>query len=332
MKLIVQIPCLNEEQTLPITVRDIPRQIEGVDEIEILVIDDGSVDRTAEVAKSIGVDHLVRFTNNKGLAKAFMAGLDASLRLGADIIVNTDADNQYNGQDIPKLIEPILDGKADIVIGDRQTDTISHFSFIKRKLQKLGSWAVRWASNTDIPDTTSGFRAYSREAALRMNVISKFTYTLETIIQAGKKNLAITHVPIRTNEKLRESRLFLSIWQYLKKSMGTIVRIYAMFEPLKTFFYVGAAIFSLGLLISLRFLYYYFTTPGSRHIQSLILAAVLFIIGFQIIVIGLVADLISGNRRLIEDILYRLRKLELKEENKEKTESPTDDSKSTYPD
>lgn len=318
MKVIVQIPCLNEEKTLPITVQDIPRQIDGIDEVEILIIDDGSTDRTVEVAEEIDVDHIVKFTNNKGLAKAFTAGLDACLKLGADIIVNTDGDNQYKGQDIPKLVKPILEGKADMVVGDRQVDTIPHFSFLKKRLQKLGSSVVRRFSDTNVSDTTSGFRAYNREAAMRMNIISDFTYTLETIIQAGKKNIAVTDVPIGTNEKLRESRLFTSIRKYIKRSVGTIVRIYAMFEPLKTFSYVGGAVFLLGLLISLRFLYFYFTGSGAGHVQSLILAAVLFIIGFQVMVIGLVADLISGNRKLIEDSLYRIRKLELSSEDKEK--------------
>ena len=318
MKLMIQIPCLNEEQTLPVTIKDIPRQIDGVDEVEVLIIDDGSTDHTVDVAKENGVDHVVKFTNNKGLAKAFTAGLDACLKLGADIIVNTDGDNQYNGQDIPKLIKPILDGKADMVIGDRRTDNIAHFSFLKKRLQKLGSWAVRRVSGTDIADTTSGFRALNREAALKTNVVSDFTYTLETIIQAGKKNIAVTHVPIETNEKLRESRLFSSIRKYMQRSATTIIRIYAMFEPLKTFSYVGGAVFLLGLLISLRFLYFYFTSSGQGHVQSLILAAVLFIIGFQIMVIGLVADLISGNRKLIEDSLYRIRKLELLSGNKSK--------------
>jgi len=318
MKLMIQIPCLNEEQTLPVTIKDIPRQIDGVDEVEVLIIDDGSTDHTVDVAKENGVDHVVKFTNNKGLAKAFTAGLDACLKLGADIIVNTDGDNQYNGQDIPKLIKPILDGKADMVIGDRRTDNIAHFSFLKKRLQKLGSWAVRRVSGTDIADTTSGFRALNREAALKTNVVSDFTYTLETIIQAGKKNIAVTHVPIETNEKLRESRLFSSIRKYMQRSAATIIRIYAMFEPLKTFSYVGGSVFLLGFLISLRFLYFYFIGSGQGHVQSLILAAVLFIIGFQIMVIGLVADLISGNRKLIEDSLYRIRKLELLSGNKSK--------------
>ena len=321
MKLVVQIPCLNEEETLPLTVRDIPREIAGVDKVEILVVDDGSTDRTSEVAKELGVDYIVSFSNTQGLAKVFMAGLDASLKLGADIIVNTDADNQYKGEDIAKLIRPIVEGRADMVVGDRVTDTIEHFSTMKKILQKMGSWVVRQVSNTEIPDATSGFRAYSKEAALKMNVISEFTYTLETIIQAGKKNIAIDHVPIRTNEPLRKSRLYSNILGYIKRSISTILRIYTMYEPLKTFFYIGGSVFSAGLIVSFRFLYFYLIGSGAGHIQSLILAAVLMILGFQIIVIGLVADLISANRRLIEDNLYRTRKLELflgKTKDKEK--------------
>jgi len=317
VKLIVQIPCLNEEETLPLTVKDIPRQIDGIDEVEILVINDGSTDRTVEVAREIGVNHIISFTKNKGLAKGFMAGLDACLRFGADIIVNTDADNQYCGADIPKLIQPIIEGKADMVIGDRQIDTIEHFSYTKKKLQRLGSYVVRRASGTNIPDTTSGFRAYNREAALRLNVISDFTYTLETIIQAGKKQIALTSVPIGTNEKLRESRLFSSVWKYVKLSTSTIIRIYAMFEPLKTFSYIGAGIFFLGILLGLRYLYFYFSGSGAGHIQSVILAAVFLLLGFQILVVGLIADLIASNRRLIEDLLYRIRKLELSNKGKD---------------
>jgi glycosyltransferase involved in cell wall biosynthesis len=311
VKLIIQIPCLNEEQTLPQTLRDLPRHLDGIDEIEVLVIDDGSTDRTAEIAREQGVHHIVRFTNNKGLAEAFMAGLDASLKLGADLVVNTDADNQYRGSDIEKLIRPILQRKADMVIGDRQIETVAHFSPLKKQLQKVGSWVVRHVSETNVPDATSGFRAYSREAALRMNVISRFTYTLETIIQAGKKNIALDNVQVQTNGKLRESRLFASIPAYLKRSIGTIFRIYAMYEPLKIFAGIGIFIFTPGALLAARFLYYYFTGDGTGHIQSLILAAVLMIVGFQIAMIGLVADLIGGNRRLLEDALYRIKKLEL---------------------
>jgi glycosyltransferase involved in cell wall biosynthesis len=311
VKLIIQIPCLNEEKTLPATLAALPRSIPGIDRIEILVIDDGSTDRTGEVARAHGVHHLIRFTNNKGLAEGFMVGLDACLRLGADIIVNTDADNQYNAADIAKLIEPILKGKADMVVGDRQIGQVAYFSPLKKRLQNLGSWVVRNVSGTDIPDVTSGFRAFSREAALRLNVVSKFTYTLETVIQAGKKNLAITHVPIRTNGKFRESRLFRSIPSYIWKSVGTIFRIYTMYEPLRMFVKIGGGIFSLGLLISLRFLYYYFSDNSAGHVQSLILAAVFFIVGFQVMMLGLIADLNGNNRRLIEDVLYRVRRQEL---------------------
>jgi len=311
VKLIIQIPCNNEEKTLPLTLRDLPRQIPGIDEIETLVIDDGSTDDTVRVAREHGVDHIVSFTNNKGLAASFMAGIDACLKRGADIIVNTDGDNQYNGADVAKLIKPILDGEADMVIGNRQVNTISHFSPLKKMLQLLGSWAVRRFSDTEVPDATSGFRAYSREAALRMIVVSRFSYTLETIIQAGKKNLALSFVPVRTNDKLRESRLFRSIPNYLKRSIGTILRIYTMYEPLKTFGTIGLFIFAVGAAISVRFLYYFFfVDQGAGHIQSLILSAVFMILGFQIGLIGLMADLIANNRILIEDTLYRIKKIE----------------------
>ncbi len=312
MKLIIQIPCLNEEKTLPVTLADLPKHIDGIDEIETLIIDDGSVDSTVEVARKRGVNHIVRLTNRKGLAEAFMAGLDASLKLGADVIVNTDGDNQYRGSDIPRLIRPILAGKADMVIGDRQVERVVYFSPIKKRLQRLGSWVVRHVSGTDVPDATSGFRAYTREAALRLNIISKFTYTLETIIQAGKKNIALSHVKVATNDKLRESRLFNSVPSYLKRSISTIIRIYTMYEPLRTFSTIGAVIFFGGFLISLRFVYFYlFAGDDGGHIQSLILSAVLMIVGFQVGLIGLVADLISGNRRLIEDCLYRVKKVEM---------------------
>ena len=316
-KLIIQIPCYNEEKTLPVTLKNIPNKIDGVEKVEILIVDDGSTDRTVEVAKENGVNHIVKLTNNKGLAEGFLTGIDACLRLGADIIVNTDGDNQYNGDDIERLIEPIVNGNADIVVGDRQVDNIPHFSPMKKKLQHLGSWVVRQVSGTDIPDTTSGFRAFCREAALKINIVSRFSYTLETIIQAGKKNIAITHVPVDTNSKLRESRLFKSTYSYIKRSMATIIRIYTMYEPIKTFLLIGGTIFSGGLILSLRYLYFYLFTPfgGKGHIQSLILAAVLFIVGFQVMVIGLLSDVIAANRRLLEDTLYRVKKLELK--NKE---------------
>ena len=242
MKLIIQIPCLNEEETLPGTLADLPREVEGFDIVEWLIIDDGSTDRTIEVARANGVHHIVKLTNNKGLAAGFQAGLDACLKLGADVIVNTDADNQYYGQDIPKLVAPILAGKADMVVGDRETDTIEHFSPLKKRLQRLGSWVVRQASDTEVPDTTSGFRAYNREAAMQMAVVSKFTYTLETIIQAGKLLVATDHVPIRTNPKTRESRLFPSMWSYVRRNTVSIFRIYAQYEPLKVFMTLAAIV------------------------------------------------------------------------------------------
>ncbi len=313
MKLIVQIPCLNEEKTLPQTVADIPRQIPGVDEVEILIIDDGSTDNTVAAARQAGVDHIVRFARNRGLAAAFAAGADACLRLGADIIVNTDGDNQYYGGDIPRLIAPILAGEADMVIGDRQVETIDHFSPTKKRLQKLGSWVVRQASDTDIPDTTSGFRAYSREAAMRMNVVSDYSYTLETIIQAGKRRLALTHTPIRTNPKTRESRLIGSLSGYLRRSASTIVRTYAMYEPLRIFISAGALLLLAGVILGIRYLYFVAIGEGKGHIQSVILTAVFLIAGFQVILIGMLADLIAINRRLSEDILFRVKRLELGE-------------------
>lgn len=296
--------------------RDIPRQIEGVDEVELLIIDDGSTDRTVEVAKEIGVDHIVSNRCNKGLARTFLAGLDACLRLGADIIVNTDGDNQYNGADIPKLIAPILKGEADIVIGDRQTDKISHFSPAKKKLQKLGSFIVRVLSETDVPDAVSGFRAFGREAAMQMNIVSSFSYTIETVIQAGKKHLAVTSVPIGTNPKTRESRLFQNIPKFLERSVSTMIRMYTMYQPLRVFFYIGMLFILCGLIPSVRFLIYYFTGDGSGHVQSLILAAILFIVGFQVMMIGLLADVVSFNRRLIEETLLRVRRIELDYLNK----------------
>lgn len=311
MKLIIQIPCYNEEETLPQTLRDLPKSIPGVDKIEVLVIDDGSKDRTSQTARALGVDHIVRFPNRRGLAAAFSVGLNTATQLGADIIVNTDADNQYCGGDIEKLIIPILRKEADIVIGDRNVDTIEHFSFTKRKLQRFGSWVVRQVSGTKIPDATSGFRAYSREAALRLHVLTDFTYTLETIISAGKKRMAIHHIPVRTNPVTRESRLFSTMWDYLKKSIVTIIRIYTHYEPLKIFFYIGSILFTGGLAIGLRFLYYYWFGNSQGHIQSLILASVLLMMGFQIVLIGLVSDLIFGNRKILEEILYRIKKAEL---------------------
>jgi len=310
-KLIIQIPCLNEASTLPATIADLPRQVPGIDAVEFLVIDDGSVDGTAQAAHALGVHHVVRFRRRKGLAAAFMAGIDACLKLGADYIVNTDGDNQYCGADVATLVAPLLSGEADIVIGDRNIQDVEHMSPTKKALQRLGSWVVRQVSNTKVPDTTSGFRAYTRDAALRLTIVSEFSYTLESIIQAGKKRMAIAHVPIATNARLRESRLFASAWGYVKVSAATIVRIYAMYEPLKVLSSIGGVVFLAGLAISVRFLYFYFTGTGLGHLQSLILSAVLLIVGFQVVLIGLVADVISGNRKLIEDLLYRVRGMEL---------------------
>ena len=310
-KLIIQIPCLNEAATLPATLADLPRTVPGIDRVEVLIVDDGSTDGTSAVARAHGVDHIVRFTRRKGLAAAFTAGIDACLRHGADYIVNTDGDNQYSGRDIPLLLGPLLAGSADIVIGDRKIQDVEHMSPGKKRLQRIGSWVVRQVSGTKVPDTTSGFRAYSREAALRLSIVSEFSYTLESIILAGKKRIAVAHVPVATNPRLRESRLFGSTWTYLKASAATIVRIYAMYEPLKVFSFIGLVIFTAGFLISIRFLYYYVTGAGLGHLQSLILSAVLLIVGFQVGLIGLVADVISGNRKLIEDVLYRVKKLEL---------------------
>lgn len=310
-KLIIQIPCLNEAETLPGTLSDLPRHIDGIDVIETLVIDDGSLDDTAGVARRHGVHHVVRFTRHKGLAAAFIAGIDAAVKLGADFIVNTDADNQYAGSSIPALIEPLLAGRADVVIGDRDIVSLRHMSASKKFLQRFGSWVVRQVSNTQVPDTTSGFRAYTREAALRMTIVSDYSYTLESIIQAGKRRMAIAHVPVRCNPKTRPSRLFDSVLSYIKNSGATIVRVYAMYEPLKVFTYIGLVVAAAGAALSGRFMYYYLLGDGAGHVQSLILSAVLLIVGFQVGLIGLLADVISGNRRLIEDVLYRIRLMEL---------------------
>ncbi len=312
MKLVIQIPCLNEEATLPATLADLPREVEGFDVVEWLVIDDGSTDGTADVARECGVDHLVRFKQNKGLAVAFQAGIDAALKLGADVVVNTDADNQYVGRDIPKLVAPIVANEADMVVGDRQVRRHEEFSRVKKALQVWGSWVVRQASGTDVPDTTSGFRAYNREAALRLNVVSRFSYTLETIIQAGKSDIAVAHVPIRTNPKTRESRLFRSTLQYVARSVETILRVYAMYSPLRVFAFLSAVAGVAGLALLGRFAWFYLTQEGpTGHVQSLVLAGVLLVFALQLAVLGVLADLLRANRVLTERTLHRVRKVEL---------------------
>ena len=316
MKLIVQIPCFNEEHTLPSTVADIPREIDGVDKVEILVIDDASTDRTVSVAAELGVEHIVRNPVNIGLARTFRRSLDRALLLGADIIVNTDGDNQYAGADIPKLIAPILAGQAEIVVGDRQTASIEHFSLGKKLFQKMGSGVVRGLSGLDIPDAVSGFRAISRDAAIRLNIISPFSYTTEMIIQAGKKHMAVTSVPVGTNPKTRESHLFRSIPQFVERSASTMLRMYAMYQPLRVCFYIGITVSVIGVLPILRFLYFYFTDAGGSHIQSLVLGGVLVLMGFITFLIGLLADLISFNRQLVELTLEKVKRLELAERDR----------------
>ncbi|HYF25928.1 MAG TPA: glycosyltransferase family 2 protein [Baekduia sp.] len=311
MKLIIQIPCLNEEETLPATLGDLPREVAGFDTVEWLVIDDGSTDRTIEVARAHGVDHIVKLTNNKGLATGFQAGLDACLKLGADVIVNTDADNQYSAADIPKLVTPIVEGRADMVVGDRETDQIEHFSPLKKRLQKLGSWVVRQASDTEVPDTTSGFRAYNREAAIQMAVVSKYTYTLETLIQAGKLLVATDHVAIKTNPQTRESRLFPSMWAYVRRNAVAIARIYAQYEPLRVFTTLSAILFVLALVPFTRFVIAYVSGDGAGHVQSLIFGAVLFNASVVLFAIGILGDLLYGQRIMTQRIFERVRRIEL---------------------
>lgn len=311
MKLVIQMPCLNEAATLAIALAELPREVEGFDAVEWLVIDDGSTDGTRELALKLGVDHVVRHPVNRGLAAAFMTGIDAALRLGADVIVNTDADNQYCAADIPKLVRPILEHQADMVIGSRPIDETEHFSWIKKKLQRLGSWAVRVASKTDVADAPSGFRAISREAAMRLNVFNAYTYTLETIIQAGLCNMQVVSVPIRTNADLRPSRLVKSISSYVRRSLVTILRVFVIYRPLSLFFWTGAILGGIGVLGLLRFVYFYLLGHGEGHVQSVVFAAMCIILGMLLGMMGLIAELISANRKLLERVHVRLQQLEM---------------------
>lgn len=310
MKLIIQIPCYNEEKTLPICLKALPREVEGFDKVEWLIIDDGCQDKTVDVAKSYGVDHFVRFPKNKGLAKGFIAGLEACIRLGADVIVNTDADNQYNALDIPQLVAPILSGTADMVIGSRPINDIEHFSAIKKILQRLGSKVVRIASKTSVEDATSGFRAISRDAAMRLNVFNEYTYTLETVIQGGQKNMSVESVPVRTNGYLRPSRLMRSISSYIRKSISTIIRIFVVYKPFRFFMTIGVLLLTVGFFVASRFLYFYMVYGGAGHVQSLILASILLGTGVQVVLVAFLSDLLSVNRRLLEDLQYRVKKIE----------------------
>lgn len=311
MKLIIQIPCYNEAHTLPVTLQALPRELSGVDEIQYLVIDDGSQDETAEVASACGAHHIVRLHNHRGLAAVFKAGLEASLRRGADIIVNTDADNQYNAEDIQSLIDPILSDQADIVVGDRGVAKLDAFSPAKRMLQQWGSWVVARASGLKVPDATSGFRALSREAALRTLVLSEYSYTLETLIQAGNRRMTVAYVPVRTNPQTRPSRLIRSIPQYLAYSISTILRSYTMYRPLRVFSAIATILVIGGLILAIRYIYFAIVGQGQGHIQSVILAAVMLIVGFQTFLIGLLADLIGFNRMILEETIYRLRQADI---------------------
>lgn len=329
IKLIIQIPCFNEEKTLPETLGDLPIEIDGIDTIETLIIDDGSSDRTIEVARSLNVDHIIQNTQNRGLAKTFRKGMDACLAFGADIIVNTDGDNQYAGSDIAKLVQPIVEGNADIVIGDRQTHKIKHFSWFKKFLQKLGSMAVRQLSDTDVPDAVSGFRAISRDAALKLNIISPYSYTIEMVIQAGKKNMAISHVPVSTNPVTRKSRLIKSLPSFVGRQLSSMIRMYSMYEPMRVFFYIGTFISIIGAFPIVRFLYFYISGDGDGHLQSLVLGGVLLIIGFITFMIGLVADLISSNRQLTEMALEKIRRIELNMQTTDhRSDAPSNSSSS----
>ena len=308
LKVIIAIPCYNEAETLPASLADLPPRLEGADVVETLVVDDGSTDGTADVARAAGVTHVVRHKRNLGLAAAFRTALDAALARGADVVVGTDADNQYAAADIPKLVAPVIAGEADLVVGCRDIDAIPHFSAFKKILQRLGSFAVRTLSGLKVADATSGFRAYSREAALRLVVLSAFTYTLETLIQAGYKGLTVKQVPVDVNPQTRPSRLFRSIPQYMRRSVNTITRAYLLFRPLRVLGTLGALISAAGLFLLGRFLYFYFTIPGpTGHVQSLLVGGVLLLLGFQVIIIALISDLIAANRRLLEDVLYRIK-------------------------
>lgn len=326
MKLIIQIPCYNEELTLPQTVKDLPTKIEGIDVIEYMIIDDGSKDNTVEVAKSLGVHHIVRNKNNRGLARTFRKGIDECLKRGADIIVNTDGDNQYAGWDVAKLVVPILEGRADVVVGDRKTQDIQHFSPLKKLLQKVGSYVVKKVSGVQVPDAVSGFRAYSREAVLQLNIISPFSYTIEALIQSGKKHMAVTHVPVETNAKTRESRLFTSIPKFIERQLTTIVRMYTMYQPLRVFVLIGALITFIGLIPIVRFLIFYMMGDGNGHLQSLILGGVLTLLGIITFLIAILADLINFNRQLIEQTLEKVRRMELQmlDEKKERESARND--------
>ncbi len=315
MKLVIQIPCYNEEHTLPATFHDLPREIAGIDEIEVLVIDDGSTDRTAEVAQALGVEHIVRLGRNRGLAHAFVRGLEASLAAGADIIVNTDADNQYRGDDIPRLVQPILEGRADIVVGDRGVASLPQFSPLKRRLQQLGSWVVQTASGVATPDATSGFRALTRDAALRTLILSQYSYTLESLIQAGAQRMAVVYAPVHVNPQTRQSRLMRNIPHYLVNSTATILRAYTMYRPLRVFFTFGGLLLFAGIVWGIRFSIFYFLGQGAEHAQSLILTVIFWALGLQSFLLGMVADLIGLNRGILEEMLYRVRKIELGDRN-----------------
>lgn len=317
MLLIVQIPCLNEEKTLSEVIKEVPRKIKGVERVEILVVDDGSTDDSAGVATASGAEHIVSFPGNRGLARAFDAGIDAALRLGADIIVNIDADGQYKGEDIPRLVAPIVDGDADLVVGDRGIGSDPDYPLVKKALQVAGSWTVRVVSGTEVGDASSGFRAYTREAAQRLHLVTDFTYTIESLVQAGSDRLRLASVPVETRRTDRPSRLFNTIPEYLKKSAVALARVYSMYEPLRVFSIIGGVIFTTGFGIGLWFLWYFVTEGGKGHVQILILAAVLLIIGFQVLVMGLLADLIGSNRKLISDLLFRVKRMEGKASQRE---------------